>query len=281
MTFFKNKLAVTIIILSVSFLILIGLSVKRESLSMVENGVGSTLNSVQGLLHKSGFTIKDSLSFVFNFTNVKKENEELKKRNDELEQKALEHDTLMKENETLREELNFINQHAEYNYVGCNIIGRSGGNYLDGFIIDKGTKNGIKKGMVVVTSKGLVGQVTSTAVNWSEVQSISNENIAVSGMAESTNETSGIVRGYKDAENRLLAKLYYLPQDSTVKQGDIILTSGYGNLYPKNIRIGQVIDIEEDKGKIMKNAIIEPYVDFNTLEQVLVVIPKDIREIKY
>jgi rod shape-determining protein MreC len=281
MTFFKNKLTVTIIILSVSFLILIGFSVKRESLSMVENGVGSTLNSVQWLFRKSGYTIKDSLGLVFNFTNVKKENEELKKRNDELEQKAIEHDTLMKENVILRESLDFKNQHSEYNYIGSNIIGKSGGNYLDGFIIDKGTKDGIKKGMVVVTSKGLVGQVSSTAINWSEVQSISNENIAVSGMAESTSETSGIIRGYKDADNRLLAKLYYLPQDSTVKQGDVILTSGYGNLYPKNIRIGQVIGIEEDKGKIMKNAIIEPYVDFNTLEQVLVVIPKDIREIKY
>ena len=257
MAFFKNKLAVTIIILSVSFLILIGFSVKRESLSMVENGVGSTINSVQWLVHKAGYTIKDSLSFVFNYTNVKKENV------------------------TLKEALNFKNQHSEYNYIGGNIIGRSGGNYLDGFIIDKGSKDGIKKGMVVVTSKGLVGQVTSTAINWSEVQSISNENIAVSGMAESTNETSGIVRGYKDADNRLLAKLYYLPQDSTIKQGDVILTSGYGNLYPKNIRIGKVIAIEEDKGKIMKNAIIEPYVDFNKLEQVLVVIPKDIREIKY
>ena len=281
MAFFKNKLAVTIIILSVSFLILIGFSVKRESLSMVENGVGSTINSVQWLVHKAGYTIKDSLSFVFNYTNVKKENEELRKRNDALEQKAIERDSLMKENVTLKEALNFKNQHSEYNYIGGNIIGRSGGNYLDGFIIDKGSKDGIKKGMVVVTSKGLVGQVTATAINWSEIQSISNENIAVSGMAESANETSGIVRGYKDADNRLLAKLYYLPQDSTIKQGDVILTSGYGNLYPKNIRIGKVIAIEEDKGKIMKNAIIEPYVDFNKLEQVLVVIPKDIREIKY
>jgi rod shape-determining protein MreC len=281
MTFFKNKLAVTIIILSVSFLILIGVSVKRDSLSVVENGVGSTLNSVQWLVYKSGFTVKESLNFIFNFTDVKKENEALKMRNDELEHKALEHDTLLKENETLRESLNFKNQRAEYDYIGGNIIGRSGGNYFNGFIIDKGTKDGIKQGMVVVTSKGLVGQVTSTAINWSEVQSISSENIAVSGMVESTNETSGIVRGYRDAENNLLAKLYYLPQDSTVKQGDVILTSGYGNLYPKGIRIGQVIDIEEDRGKLMKNAVIEPYVDFNTLEQVLVVVPKDIRDIKY
>jgi rod shape-determining protein MreC len=281
MTFFKNKLAVTIIVLSVSFLVLIGLSFKRENLSVVENGVGSTLNSIQWLVYKSGDGIKDSLSFVFNFTNVKKENEELHKRNDELENKALEYNALVNENERLREMLNFKSQRSEYKYIGCNIIGKSGSNFLDGFIIDKGTKDGVKKGMVVITPKGLVGQVTSTAVNWSVIQSISNENIAVSGMIESTSETSGIVRGYKDSENRLLAKLYYLPKDSNIKKGDIILTSGYGNLYPKGIRIGEVSDIEEDKGKIMKNAVIMPYVDFNKLEEVFIVVPNEIRDIKY
>lgn len=279
MTFFKNKLAVTIIILSVSFLILIGISVKRENLSVVENGIGSTLNTVQRLFYKSGYNVNESLSFIFNFSKVKKENEELKKRNDELEQKALEHDTLLKENESLREALNFKSQRSEYDYIGSNIISRSGGNYLDGFIVDKGTKNGVKKGMVVITPKGLVGQVTSTAANWAEVQSVSNENIAVSAMVEATNDTSGIVRGYKDADNKLLAKLYYLPEDSQIKIGDVILTSGYGNLYPKGLRIGKVIDIEEDKGKLMKNAVLEPYVDFNRLEQVLIVVPKEIREI--
>lgn len=281
MTFFRNKLAVTIIVLSVSFLAIIGYSVKREKASLVENGVGSTINSVQGFTYKAADAIKGSLGFVFNYTKVKQENEELRKRNDELESKALEYDSLVKDNDGLREMLKFKSQRSEYNYVGCNIIGKSGGNFLDGYIIDKGTKDNIKKGMVVITPRGLVGQVASTASNWAVVQTISNENIAVSGMIESTNETNGIVRGYKDAENRLLAKLYYLPLDSNVKKGDIILTSGYGNIYPKGIRVGEVIDIEEDKGKIMKNAVIEPYVDFNKLEQVFIVIPKEIRDIKY
>lgn len=281
MAFLKNKLAVTIIVLSVSFLILISYSVKREKVSVVENGVGSSLNTVQFAVYKIGNTVKGSLSFVFNFTNVKKENEALKKENDQLQNELVEYNSLLSENQTLKDDLNFKNQRSEYNYVGCNIIGRSGGNFLDGYIIDKGQKDNIKKGMVVVTSKGLVGQVTSIASNWSVVQSISNENIAVSGMVESTNETNGIIKGYKDENNRLLAKLYYLPLDSNIKKGDVILTSGYGNLYPKGIRIGEVIDIEEDKGKIMKNAVLQPYVDFNTLQQVLIIVPKDIRDIKY
>ncbi|MCM8710366.1 rod shape-determining protein MreC [Clostridium sp. SYSU_GA19001] len=280
MTFFKNKLAVTIIVLSVSFLILIGVSVKREKASAVENGVGSVLNLIQEVVYKSADTVKENLSSIFSFSKIKQENDELRRKNIELENKLIEYNSALKENESLRQMLDFKNQNSEYSYEGCNIIGKSGGNFLDGFIIDKGSKDNIRKGMVVITPRGLVGQITSTASNWAVVQSISNENIAVSGMVESTNET-GIVKGYKDADNKLLAKLYFLPQDSAVKKGDVILTSGYGNFYPKNIRIGQVVDIEEDKGKIMKNAIIEPYVDFNKLEELLIVIPKDIRDIKY
>lgn len=280
MTFFKNKLAVTIVVLSVSFLILIGLSVKREKTTAVESGVGSALNLIQGGIYSLGKNTQETLSSIFNFSNIKKENEELREKNNELERKILDYNSLLKENQRLREALNFTDQRSEYNYIGCNIIGKSGGNFLDGFIVDKGTKDNIKKGMVVITSRGLVGQVTKTASNWSLVHSISNENIAVSGIVESTNET-GIVKGYVDAENTLLAKLYLLPQDSQIKKGDVILTSGYGNFYPKGIRIGEVIDIEEDKGKIMKNAIIKPYVDFNKLEELLIVMPKEIRDIKY
>lgn len=287
MTFLKNKLAVTIIVLSVSFLVLIGYSVKREKISFVENGAGVTLNSVQKYVYAAGAKIKEFGSFIVNFSEIKKENDKLKARNDELESKALGYDSLKSENERLSENLKFTSQRSEYDYLGCRIIGNAGGSYLDGFTIDRGTKDGVKKGMVAVTSKGLVGQVTAVASNFAIVQSLSNENIAVSGMVntqEATGNDSGMVRGYKDAENRLLAKLYYLPLDSKVKKGDEIITSGLGGLYPKEIRIGKVLDVEEDKGKIMKTAVIQPYVEFNKLQEVLLVVPKNIRnmkEIKY
>lgn len=281
MTFFKNKLAVTIILLSVGFLTLIGISVKRDNASVLENGVGSSLNVVQKVLYKTSDNIRGSLGFIFNFSSVKKENEELRKKNAELENKVLQYDIILKENETFKAMLNFKDERKEFDYIGCNIIGTSGGNFLDGFIIDRGTKDGLKKGMAVITDRGLIGQVTSTSGNWSIIQTISNENIAVSGMVESTNDISGIVRGFKDEDNKLLAKLYSLPLDSSIKVDDVIITSGHGNLYPKGIRIGKVVAIEEDKGRIMKNAVIEPYVNFNKLEQVLIVVPKETREIKY
>ncbi|MCT8978242.1 rod shape-determining protein MreC [Clostridium sp. CX1] len=281
MKFLKNKLAVTIVVLSVTFLILISRSIKRDSISYMGNGIGITFNSLQGGLYKFNTKVKDSVSFIFSFSRVKEENEQLKKKNSQLESKALDYDSLKNENERLREMLNFKDQRSEYNYIGCDIIGKSGSGLLDQFVINKGSKDGIEKQMIAITSQGLVGQVTSVGSNWAIVQTLANENLAVSGTIESTNDNSGIVKGYKDSDNRLLAKLYYLPLDSSVKKGDVILTSGLGGLYPKGIRIGSVINVEEDKGKVMKNAVIKPYVDFNKLEELFIVLPKNKIEVKY
>lgn len=281
MFFFKNKLTVVIIVLSVSFLFLIGYTVKRERTSAVENGVGVTLNSVQGVVYEAGNIVRNSMDFVFNFSKVKKENEALRKENDELQHKLVTYDSILSENDRLQEALNFKNQRNEYKYIGCHIKSRSGGNYLDGFTIDKGLKDGLKKGMIAITSRGLVGQVTSVSNNWAIVQSLSNENIAVGAMVQDTEDNNGIVKGYKDSDNRILAKIYQLPMDSNIKKDDVILTSGQGELYPKEIRIGYVLEVEEDKGRNMKNAIIQPYVDFNKLQEVMIVVPKDQNEIKY
>lgn len=283
MNFLKNKLAVTIIVLSVTFLTLIAYSYKRDRVSFVENGVGATVDSVQGTFYNVNSKIKEFTEFFWNFSNVKKENEELKKKNSDLEIKASEYSVVKAENDRLREMLNFKNQTSQYNYVGCDIIGKSGGTFLDEFVINKGRNDGIEKQLVVVTNEGLVGQVISVGNNRATVQTLSNENMAVSGIIQSTRESVGIIKGYKDSNNRKLAKLFYLPLDSKIKKGDSILTSGIGSetgsgiagLYPKGIRIGYVIDVEDDKGKVMKNAVVQPYVDFNKLEEVFVIVPKN------
>lgn len=281
MSFLKNKLTVTVIVLSVSFLILIGYTSKREKISTAENGIGVALNSVQGVIYSLNYKIKDNISFIINFSKIKKENEDLSAENIKLQDKALKYNALEKENERLRKMLNFKNEREEYKYIGCDIIGKSGNNWLDGFVINRGTDDGIKKRMIVITGKGLVGQVTSVGNNWSIVQSLVNENIAVAGLVNSTRENDGVVKGYRDINDKLLAKLYYLPLDSQVKKGDVILTSGLGGLYPKGIKIGTVIDVEEDRGKLIKNAVIDPSVDFNKLEELFIVVPKNDREVKY
>lgn len=275
MKFLKNKLAVTIIVLSVTFLGIIVYSFKRDSKGVIGNGVGVALNPVQKVFYGVSDNVRGFLNFVFSFSDVKKENEELKAKNSDLESKAIEYESLKKENERLRDMLNFKSQKLNYNIVGCHIINKGDEGFLESYTIDKGTKDGLKVGMVAVTGQGLVGQVTYVDKSWAKVQPLISENIAVHVLVDSTRETTGIVKGYKDNNNRLLTKVYSLPIDSQIKAGDVILTTGLGDLYPKEIKIGEVLSVEEDKGKVMKTALVKPYVDFNKLEELFVVIPKD------
>lgn len=278
MKFLKNKLAVTVIVLSVTFLGIIIFTFKKNTNKVFLNGASIALNPVQKLVYNISDNIKSGMTFFYTFSDVKKENEELKKKNIELENKLIDYDNFKSENERLSKILEFKNQRNDYNYVGAHIIGKSGGSFLDGYIIDKGQKDGIVQEMVVIAADGLVGQVTSVNSNWSIVQSIVNENIAVHAIVESTRESSGIVKGYKDSNNNLLAKLWFLPMNSEIKEGDVISTSGLGKLYPKDIRIGKVISVEEDKVKVNKNAVIQPFVDFNKLEELFVIVPKEKRD---
>lgn len=279
MKLLKNKLAVTIIVLSVTFLGLIIYSASRD-VKGLEGGAGSALSPIQKITYGINRGVKDFVDFFLNFSDVKAENKELVKENEKLKDELAENSDLEEENERLKDLLDFKESRDEYNYIATNIIGTKG-SILEGLIIDKGKDDGIEKNMIVIGSKGLVGKVTSVANNWAIIETIVNENISVSVMLEETRENSGILEGYTNDKNEKLAKISYLPMNSEVKEGDVVLTSGYGEIYPKEIRIGEVIKVEEDKVKVMKSAIVKPYVDFDKLEELLVVAPKDTRVINY
>lgn len=281
MKLLKNKLAVTIIVLSVAFLGIIIYTMNNEQKGIVSSGVGSAVNPLQKVVYSINDKIKGTLDFFLNFSEIKEENEELTKENIDLENKLLEYDKLKEENDRLREVLNFKNSKNNYDYLGCEIIGYSGESFSSGYVIDKGENDGLKKDMIVISNKGLVGQVTSTGSNWAIVQSLINENIAVSVMVNSTRETTGILKGYVTHSNQNLTKVTNLPIDSAIKEGDVIVTSGLGQIYPKEVRIGEVVSVETDEVKVMKTAIVKPFVDFNKLEELFVVIPKETREVKY
>ena len=275
---FKNKLAVTIVVLSVAFLGVIMFSLKKDSNS-ISSGVGTIISPLQRIIYSVNDKLKNSFDFFVNFKNVKEENDALISENAELENKLVEYNRLKEENDKLREILNYANANKNYDYLGCNIIGYSGGNISNGYLIDKGTKDGVEKDMVIISSQGLVGKITREEENFSIMKTILNENIAVAAMVESTRESTGIIKGIGDGKNRNLISLTNLPIDSEIKEGDVILTSGLGRMYPKEIRIGEVISVETDNVKVMKSAVVKPYVDFNKLEELVIIIPKE--KVKY
>ena len=278
MKLFKNKLAVTIIVLSVAFFGIIMYTVNNEQKDAISGGAGSVVNPLQKIVYGANNKLKNFVDFLLNFSEVKEENKELTKKNIELENKLLEYNRLKEENERFREVFELSEVIDKYTYVGTNVIGRSGGNFLNGYIIDKGENDGIMKDMVVVSDKGLVGQVSSTGSNWSIVESLISPNIAVSVMTDKTRESIGILKGYKDKKNNNVIEIENIPLDSTIKEGDVVITSNLGKIYPKDVRIGEVISVETDNVNVMKTAKVKPYVDFDNLEELFIVVPNDIRD---
>lgn len=281
MKLFKNKLAVTIIVLSVVFLGTIIFTVSNENKDIVSSGAGSAINPLQKIVYNVNSGVKRVVDIFLNFSEVRAENSSLKKENEELKQKLVEYNSAIAENDRLRESLNFVESNDSYSYLGASITGLSSGGLQEGYIINKGKKDGVKKNMALISSGVLVGQVTTVADTFSIVQSIVNENISVSVMVERTREQGGILEGYSTKNDEYLTKVTHLPIDSDIKEGDVILTSGLGMVYPKEIRVGEVVSVETDNVTVMKNAIVKPYIDFEKLEEVFLVIPKDTDIVEY
>lgn len=281
MKFFKNKLTVTIIVLSVTFLGLIIFSFNQNSKGL-EGTAGNALNPLQKIMYNLNRGTKDFVDFFLNFSDVKEKNKELAEENEALKQELLERQNLEEENERLKQQLDFQDQKDNYDYISTNIMGISGGNITNGYIIDKGSEDGIKKGMAVKAASGLVGKVSSVGNHWAIVEGIINENIKVSVMVNETRDQTGMLSGYRDStNNKNLVQVTDLPIDSEVKEGDTIVTSGIGMVYPKEVEIGKVISVSEDKVKVMKTAIVEPSVDFNKIEELFVIVPKNSIDVQY
>ncbi|WP_461207235.1 rod shape-determining protein MreC [Clostridium sp. DL1XJH146] len=276
-----NKLTVTILVLSVAFLGIIGYSNNSTNKNFLESFLGTIINPIQSGLYKINDNIIGNISIITNLNEVKEENKNLKEENIELQNKIANYDSLQAENDRLTGLLNIKDTMSEYDYVGCEIVGKTGQNIYDGFVINRGSEDDLYAGMVVINSSGLVGRIISVGKNWSIVQTVLNENIAIAALIEDTRESDCIVRGYTDFDDEKYLKLSYLSIENEIKEGDTISTSGIGEIYPKGIKIGTVLEIEEDKGKLSKSAIIDPIVDFNTIEELLVVIPKETREVTY
>ncbi len=282
MRFLKNKLAVTVLLLSVSFLVIIGLSVERKKSSFAESGIGLAINQIQGKVYKVSSNSFSFVDFFTHYSDVKKENEKLKKKNAELLNMEQNYKILQDENDRYSKVLAFEQTRDDYTFKGADIVRIAAGGWIDRISINVGSKDGIAAGMVVVNEEGcLVGKITIVASNWSTLETIANSNFAVSGEVPGNPNDNGVVKGYRGNNNKVLGILSSIPKESEIKNGDVVVTRGLDGNYPVGIRIGTVTSVQENKGKLEKNAIIQPFVDFNKLQKIEVIIPNNIRDIKY
>lgn len=184
--------------------------------------------------------------------------------------------SLEEEIQELKDVLELNRTLTEYTPINATILSRNKSYWFNQIMIDKGSKDGIKEDMAVVTKDGLVGKISRVYRNSSEIKLITSDdvNYKVSVTIQTGNGDSyAILNGYdSDTECVMVTGVDKI---STVKQGDTIITSGLGGMFPGGIYVGVVQDIKSDKYDLSKTLYIKTSQDFNNIHYVTVLKEKE------
>ncbi|HDG68261.1 MAG TPA: rod shape-determining protein MreC [candidate division Zixibacteria bacterium] len=175
------------------------------------------------------------------------------------------------ENQRLRRLLEF-KENTDYDLVLAEVVGRKVGRFPSTVVIDRGSADGVARGMPVITPDGVVGKIKSAGVNSSVVQILLDPSIRISAI-DQRSRVNGIVRS-PDGVHLVMEQV---PVGEDVAPGDRIVTSGYGGVFPPGLLIGYVSEVSEPEGSMFKKIEVQPAAKLNRFEEVfvLVEIPQD------
>ncbi len=240
--------------------------------STAGTAIGYVTTPFQNGITQVGTWLADKSDELSQIRILLEENQELKRQVDEL---TIENTMLQQEKyelNSLRELYKLDEEYSGYDKIGARIIGWDGGNWFHSFTINKGTDDGLAVDMNVMSGSGLVGRIAAVGKNWAKVTSIINDNSNVSGMVLSTSDNL-IVSGDLELMSEGLIRFEQLiDSDDQVAEGDKIVTSNISDKYLPGILIGYISSMETDSNNLTKSGYVTPAVDFQHLEEVLVIL---------
>jgi len=255
-----------IIILLLSTLIVMSLRVKQQK--GVDFFDALLMEFCAPFQKASTFVIK-TIRGVFQeylfLVHLQKENVMLKQRITELQKENHQMKEMALANERLQKLLQF-REKISPSMVAAEVIGQDPSSWFKSVTINKGEKNGVRKGMAVISSEGVIGQILKTAPHYSTVLLITDYNSAIDSIIQRT-RAKAIVEG--KGENR--CQLKYLLRTEEVIVGDIVVTSGLSGNFPKGLMVGEVRKVDKKGHGIFQYAELVPSVDLTKLEEVLVI----------
>jgi len=197
---------------------------------------------------------------------LRQSNTELQNKVSGLETQLIQMQQQLQELQVLSSLLDFARSNPESQYVAASVIGRDPVPFLRFIQIDRGSDDGLRHGMPVVTQQGLVGRIDAVTAGAARVQLITDSNTAVNVRLESSGIEAMLV-GSVTGE----VSLQQVPQGLTLTPGELILTSGLGGNYPPGIVIGQVVTVRKRENDLFQTASIQPAVDLTNLPAVLAI----------
>lgn len=233
--------------------------------------VGTFITPMQDGINTLGAWMHDRLGSFQTIKELQEENAELKAKVDSLTEanETLSGNTL--ELEELRELLKLDDEYSAYEKIGARVISNGSGNWYENFVINKGSKDGVAVNMNVLAGTGLVGIVTEVGPNYAKVRSIIDDDSNVSAMALSHKDTC-VVRGNSQSVLQDgTIDVVYISKDAMINDGDELVTSNISSKFLPGLRIGTLSDLQTDTASLTKTAKVTPVVDFQHIQNVLVI----------
>jgi len=198
--------------------------------------------------------------------DVRDENEQLRARVTELEEQNLQFREALVESGRLQQ-IAEMRTDFEAPMRPAQVVGQDVSPWFRSVLVDRGGSDGVKSGMPVMTEGGVVGLVTATSPHAGRAMLLLDGQSAVDVLDERS-RARGIVRG--DGTDRLHFEFFVRGDD--VQVGDVVITSGFGGVYPKGLRVGEITEVEPPGERLLQRALLRPAVDFGRLEQVFVLL---------
>lgn len=199
-----------------------------------------------------------------------KENQELRKKIDNLTDQLVDYEQLRNKNEFYQQFLEIKEEHSDYIFAEAAIIGRDAADNMGSFTLNKGSAHDISVNDPVIYGKYLVGVVSSVTPTQCTVNTILNPKVNVSVYEVRTRDL-----GYVTATVALAQEGHChmpgLASSTAVTAGGIVCTSGVGGIFPRDLIIGNIVDVVDGTVDISASAIIEPGIDFAEITDVFII----------
>ena len=248
------------------------LSFKTPNFNTPLNSIaGTILIPFQNGIAQIGSWITDKSDQLIELKDVLEENQRLK---DEVDRLTIENTKFQQERyelNQLRQLLKLDEEYSEYEKIGAKIISRDSSNWFSSFTINKGSNDGIQVNCNVMAGSGLVGRVTSVGPNYAKVTSIINDNNNTSGLLLSTGDHLIVTGDLTTISKGMISFSKLVDNNNKAAVGDKIVTSNICEHYLPGILIGYISNIEIDSNNLTKSGTLTTAVDFEHLEDVLVI----------
>jgi rod shape-determining protein MreC len=280
----RNKRLFILMIGLIVFIAVMGFTLGRTRLTWPEKFLNDAVGTVQGALYRPVGAVADFFGDLGRLSDVYKENQKLRQTVAQYAQDQIRYNFIEADNVRLQDELAFTEKQKQlyqYRYLIAQVVGSSTNPLEKTIKINLGSRDGIKPQMAVTTKDGLVGLIsrvsefTSTVAPITELDAASPQGVQVAATIFGKEQDSfGIIDSY-DLETGML-QMTKIDENDKMAPGDKVITSGLGNVFPRGVVIGTVMNRQVGDFGLTQKAMVDPAAKFDHLREVFVIVVPEV-----